>query len=358
MMRSFAEVVRALEGSSHKLVAIDGLPLAGKTTLAERVARCLGADILALDDFLLPQSEWPAEIAPGFPFPFFRIEELRSAVAALHRGESCAFRAFDWDTGELAARALTGKVPVVVEGCSALDPELAPLYDLRIFVASDRATLLDAQRARDAGHGLNAFWPKLFLPSVDRYLETGPERRADVVVGGRGCSPTPVLETTRLVLRPPTRDHAEGFFRMRAHPEATRFLFVAPFGSVEDAAASMERIALQRVTGKTVSWAITLRDGGAFIGVCGLVRVDHGTGSAHVAYELDARHWGHGFMSEALARVLAYGRDELGLTHFEAHIDPENERSIRLATRLGFTYSHSTREADGPGPDDTAIYRA
>ena len=38
------------------------------------------------------------------------------------------------------ARLLDG--PVIVEGVSALHPDLAPLYDLRIWVESDAATVL------------------------------------------------------------------------------------------------------------------------------------------------------------------------------------------------------------------------
>jgi len=76
--------------------------------------------------------------------------------------------------------------PVIVEGCSVLDPALAPLYDFRIFVAGDRASLLAAQRARDGVNVLSADWPRLFLPSVDIYLATRPEARADLIVAGRG----------------------------------------------------------------------------------------------------------------------------------------------------------------------------
>jgi hypothetical protein len=72
-----------------------------------------------------------------------------------------------------------------VEDCSVLDPEIGPFYDLRVFVISDRATLMDARRARD-GDVDAANWERLFLPSTDLYMNTVPQHRADIVVLGRG----------------------------------------------------------------------------------------------------------------------------------------------------------------------------
>ena len=52
-----------------KLIAIDGFPCAGKSTLADRLAEQFGLQSLGFDDFYLPEPYWPADIAPGFPFP-------------------------------------------------------------------------------------------------------------------------------------------------------------------------------------------------------------------------------------------------------------------------------------------------
>ena len=67
-MLTFNEVV-ALVGSRPKplLVAIDGLPLSGKTTLALRLIKELGAECLGLDDLVRPEAEWPSRDKPSFP---------------------------------------------------------------------------------------------------------------------------------------------------------------------------------------------------------------------------------------------------------------------------------------------------
>jgi uridine kinase len=73
----------------------------------------------------------------------------------------------------------------VIEGVSALNPVLCDLYGLKIFVESDRSTLLQAALRR-GGRAWEREWRELFLPSVDLYMLTHREHRADLLVPGRG----------------------------------------------------------------------------------------------------------------------------------------------------------------------------
>ena len=74
---------------------------------------------------------------------------------------------------------------VIVEGVSALHVDLAPLYDLRIWVESDAQSTLAACAQRGMGPWARE-WRELFLPSVELYLLTKPRERADIVARGRG----------------------------------------------------------------------------------------------------------------------------------------------------------------------------
>jgi hypothetical protein len=82
---SEAESGLAALTSEPELIAIDGLPLSGKSTFAERLADRFGWAVLGFEDFYLPERDWPANIEPSFPFPFFRIDEFRQAVRSLQR---------------------------------------------------------------------------------------------------------------------------------------------------------------------------------------------------------------------------------------------------------------------------------
>jgi hypothetical protein len=95
---SGAESRLAALTSEPELIAIDGLPLSGKSTFAERLADRFGRAVLGFDDFYLPERDWPANIEPLFPFPFFRVDEFRQAVRSLHGKGKCAWRPIDWTT--------------------------------------------------------------------------------------------------------------------------------------------------------------------------------------------------------------------------------------------------------------------
>jgi uridine kinase len=181
------DLIGALRGK--RLVAIDGLPVSGKSTLAGRLEAQLGATIVYLDDFVRPEAEWRGKVGPAFPFPYMRYDDFCQAVMTLAEGRVARYRGYDWAAGRLAG-AWTEIDPdglVVVEGVSALNPELAPVYDLRLWVESDAATTLEASLARGVGDWERE-WRTLFMPSVALYLATEPWLRADHIVAGRGSS--------------------------------------------------------------------------------------------------------------------------------------------------------------------------
>jgi uridine kinase len=188
VMLDFEEVIaRVVQQSPLRLVAIDGLPLAGKSTLADRLALAVGAKCVRLDDFVKPEAEWRSHDEPSFPFDYIRYGEFMTAVIGLATGGVCSYRFYNFETGdiELEPREVRLDRPVIVEGVSALHSDLAPLYDHRIWVESDEASTLTASQQRGMGRW-GREWRQLFLPSVDLYLQTKPRERADMVAKGRG----------------------------------------------------------------------------------------------------------------------------------------------------------------------------
>jgi uridine kinase len=187
-MLDFEKIIaRVVQQSPLRLVAIDGLPLAGKSTLADRLALALGTECVRLDDFVKPEAQWQSRDQPSFPFDFIRYNEFMSAVTQLATSGFCSFRRFNFETFGIEGEAREVRLdrPVIVEGVTALHPDLAPLYDLRIWVESDAASTLAACAQRGMGPWERE-WRELFLPSVDLYLQTKPWERADILARGRG----------------------------------------------------------------------------------------------------------------------------------------------------------------------------
>jgi uridine kinase len=187
-MIGFDQAVSLLRRLPDGLIAIDGLPVSGKSTLAERLENELGAVTIYLDDFVRPPAEWRGTAKPALPFPYFRYDEFLATVTTLANGDAARYRRYDWAAGQLARdwSEIRPDGLVVVEGVSALNPILAPLYDLRFWVESDADTTLAASLARGTS-GWDDEWRGLFMPSVALYLATDPRGRADHVVAGRGA---------------------------------------------------------------------------------------------------------------------------------------------------------------------------
>lgn len=183
----FDQAIALVTQTSVRFIAIDGLPVSGKSTLAERLEQATGAQTIYLDDFVRPEAEWRGKALPSFPFAYIRYNDFVAAVTSLAQAGHCTYHPYDWATGRPSptARTITRDRPIIIEGVSSLHPALAPLYDLRLWVQSDAPTTLTASLERGVGDWEHE-WRDLFMPSVELYLQTDPRSRADRLVKGRG----------------------------------------------------------------------------------------------------------------------------------------------------------------------------
>jgi uridine kinase len=178
--------------SGARLIGIDGLPVAGKSTLADKIITMTGGAGIFLDDFVRPEAEWRGKLAPSFPFGYIRYDEFLQAVTDLARDGHCSYRPYDWASGQLSAgpRKVSLDHVVVIEGVSALHPRLRSFYDLGFWVESDGSSLLEAALGRGVGDWAEE-WRTLFIPSVALYLQEFARSPADIIVKGRGYSQSP-----------------------------------------------------------------------------------------------------------------------------------------------------------------------
>lgn len=156
--------------------------------------------------------------------------------------------------------------------------------------------------------------------------------------------PLPTLETERLVLRPHRLDDAEALFVMRTDPEGSRFLAGLPPRSVGELRARLERV-LADIDGlKMLGWTLTVRGDDRLVGLLGVSRIDWDATCAELGYELTRAHWGRGLMREAVARVEQHMFCALDFHRLEIRTEPQNQRSVRIAERLGFAREGHLRE--------------
>ena len=72
---------------------------------------------------------------------------------------------------------------------------------------------------------------------------------------------------------------------------------------------------------------VTLREDGRLIGNCGLRVTDADLREADIGYEMDSRHWGRGYATEAAREMLRLGFAEFGMRRIRAECLAENRAS-------------------------------
>ncbi len=154
----------------------------------------------------------------------------------------------------------------------------------------------------------------------------------------------PVLTTERLVLREVADRDGDAVFEMESDPVAMRYWSRPPMREIAEARASIERAKGYHAARTGLRWTITLHAKEQALGHVGVFNFDEQSGRADIGYGLARRHWGQGFMHEALIAVIGYAFGPLGLRRLEADIDPRNEASLRALERLGFAREGLLRE--------------
>ena len=145
-------------------------------------------------------------------------------------------------------------------------------------------------------------------------------------------APGPVLETERLILRPPVAEDLDGWAELMGDEQAARFI-----GGVQSRAGSWRGLAAM-----AGSWAlhgfgmfsVVEKSSGRWIGRLG-PWVPEGWPGTEVGWGLIRSAWGRGYATEGAARAIDWAFDELGWREVIHCIDPQNSGSIAVAQRLG-----------------------
>lgn len=87
-------------------------------------------------------------------------------------------------------------------------------------------------------------------------------------------------------------------------------------------------------------WAVEERATGILVGRVGLLEPG-GWPGFELAYTLSPAVWGRGYAREAAGAALQFARRDLGRTDIISIIRPDNVASVRVATALGATRSHT-----------------
>lgn len=140
--------------------------------------------------------------------------------------------------------------------------------------------------------------------------------------------------TSRLTLREMTPDDLDAMAGLLGDPAVMAF-YPRPKTRAEALAWITWNRSLYRDRGFGL-WIVELRDGGRFVGDCGLTLQEvGGRTEVEVGYHVRPDLQGHGYATEAAQATRDFARDVLGLDRIVAIIDPGNAPSRRVAEKIG-----------------------
>jgi len=178
------------------------------------------------------------------------------------------------------------------------------------------------------------------------------------------------VETERLLLRTPRVEDAEALAEAYSDPEVMRYIGDGSTTDVDGTRRAIERFLVGWETDGFGQLVAERREDGRVLGRVGFLVWDRETwtpgtrgefgerAEVEVGWTLAREHWGSGYATEAgrAARDWAFG--ELGLTRLISLILPGNERSVRVAEKLGERYERDIVTVPGWAPRLYAIGHA
>lgn len=157
---------------SGRLVCIDGLAGAGKTTLAAAIARLRPDSVVLATDEML--EGWR-----GLPGLGASIEALLRPLA---EGRAGRWRRWDWYADRWAEWREVSPVPLLVlEGVGSAAAAYADLVTTVVWVEADRDLRLRRGLARDGG-SMREHWTTWLEDEADLHAEERAQDRADLVL--------------------------------------------------------------------------------------------------------------------------------------------------------------------------------
>ncbi len=163
----------------------------------------------------------------------------------------------------------------------------------------------------------------------------------------------PVLETRRLILRGLRETDLPALFAVFSEPEVMRYWSSTPHRDLAETAGVLTRAREGFAARSAFQWGVALGEDGTAIGTCTLFRVEPKHLRGEVGYVLGRPYWGKGMAGEALAAVIGFAFDALGLHRLDADVDPRNARSLKLLERMGFAREGYLRESYRIGTEVT-----
>lgn len=151
------------------------------------------------------------------------------------------------------------------------------------------------------------------------------------------------IETTRLRLRPIKDTDIDAMHAQWLEPEVLRYLCDGeqiPRSRMEEIVAASDALFTDHDCG---FWCVEDKATRHLLGFAAFWFF-HEPPVLELMYGLSAKHWGHGYATEAARALVHYGFEHLGLERIDTSTDVPNTASAKVMERAGFRFDHRTDE--------------
>lgn len=138
----------------------------------------------------------------------------------------------------------------------------------------------------------------------------------------------------RVFIKKPAREDCQQLLSLRQRSKGLYSPWGFPSVDMQDCEKYINRCQNENFQGLLICNSSDKR----IIGVANLSQIYYGMfQNAYLSYYVDVNFAGQGLMSEGVSLAIGYAFCTLNLHRLEANIQPENQKSIDLVKRLGFT---------------------
>lgn len=142
------------------------------------------------------------------------------------------------------------------------------------------------------------------------------------------------IETTNFKLRQIKLEDYEYIYDIYSDEETLKYQCPLPIRSLEEAKAYTEKIIEKSNKDKNfIRWVVTRKEENKVLGVCSLYKVGE---KIEIGCMLNRLYCRQNIMTEVLANVIDFVKNNLNINTIEASIHPQNIASIKLCEKLGF----------------------
>ncbi len=170
------------------------------------------------------------------------------------------------------------------------------------------------------------------------------------------------METERLLMRCPRFGDGErvnAAVRESAAEVGRWMPWAVPTPEIEATEKWCREAASKFLAREQFHFGLYLKDTDAFVGNCGIHRIIWDVPLVEIGYWLRTSECGKGYMTEAVEQLVRFAFERLEANRIEIRVDQRNDRSGRVAERLGFRLDGVLR-CDARGVEkelrDTRIY--